>query len=471
MTLKSNMLSNKIKNVLSFKVGGVSKQINDLLWALIQSKIADVSAGPTYYIDNNLDLQTIAAGSPLWVDDKLWQMGSWTQYLANPTAPATQTTASLPTGTYYLDIKGSGSAVVSAGTATITGAGTATQDNYVKFVVTVAGTVIVTVTGSVLFFQLIDIQPTPFFNTGATTVLSRAGTSYCNMSLGTKNYKLFEALSGKVSGDNLVPNGDFSSGSDYWTLDAGWTVENGLLIGAGNGILTFATNASLSSLVTGDTYEISFEVIENTLNGAGFGFSSADSFHTTAVYYNEVGEHVIRRAADATGANTVRVLLSSSSTSGQIKIKNFSVKKVTEAAASKITFNWHPYYDSVDSSAVMAIFKTNSKTIVVDNKAGNILLRDRTSTTTCALTSWTVGDTMKFELLCGDNHPDYPGINKMQMRVSKDGGETWINSSVVSFDGSMINAGDTKFYHGGGTLPQAVSNVKLYTLKSGDWPT
>ena len=65
----------------------------------------------------------------------------------------TQTTASLGTGTYTLWVNGSGSATSSAGTATITGAGAATNGTPNVFVVTVAGTVTITVSGSLNAFQ------------------------------------------------------------------------------------------------------------------------------------------------------------------------------------------------------------------------------------------------------------------------------------------------------------------------------
>lgn len=76
-----------------------------------------------------------------------------TNVLLNSTAPATQTTASLGTGTYTLWVNGSGSATSSAGSATITGAGAATNGTPNVFVVTVAGTVTITVSGSLNAFQ------------------------------------------------------------------------------------------------------------------------------------------------------------------------------------------------------------------------------------------------------------------------------------------------------------------------------
>lgn len=79
---------------------------------------------------------------------------SATNYLLNSATPATQTTGSLGTGAYCLWVTGGGSAEVSAGTATITGAGTATEGTHVTFTVTGAGTVTVTVTGTLTHFQL-----------------------------------------------------------------------------------------------------------------------------------------------------------------------------------------------------------------------------------------------------------------------------------------------------------------------------
>jgi hypothetical protein len=79
---------------------------------------------------------------------------SRTNFLLNSTAPVTQTTGSLGTGTYTVWVVGSGSAAVTAGSGTATGLGTATAASPVTFTVTVAGTFTVTKTGTLTFFQL-----------------------------------------------------------------------------------------------------------------------------------------------------------------------------------------------------------------------------------------------------------------------------------------------------------------------------
>lgn len=81
-----------------------------------------------------------------------------TNFLVNSTAPATQTTGSLSTGTYELWVNGSGNiadtVTMSSGSGTGCGAGVASQGSPVVFTMTVAGTCVVTVAGTPKAFQL-----------------------------------------------------------------------------------------------------------------------------------------------------------------------------------------------------------------------------------------------------------------------------------------------------------------------------
>jgi hypothetical protein len=101
----------------------------------------------------------IVAGVGLIVEE------SRTNYLLNSTAPATQTTASLGTGTYTLWVNGAGSATMSSGTATGCGTGAASQGSSVNFTITIAGTCTVTVSGSLNAFQLEPDSNTAGFGT------------------------------------------------------------------------------------------------------------------------------------------------------------------------------------------------------------------------------------------------------------------------------------------------------------------
>ena len=98
-----------------------------------------------------------------------------TNLLLNSTVPVTQTTASLANGTYTLWVNGAGSATSSAGTATGSGFGAASQGSPNTFVLTgTAGTVTITVSGSLNAFQL-ELNPgtvsagTSLIITGAST--------------------------------------------------------------------------------------------------------------------------------------------------------------------------------------------------------------------------------------------------------------------------------------------------------------
>ena len=70
-----------------------------------------------------------------------------TQQLLNSDVPTTQTTGSLATGDYVLWQNGSGSSDLTAGTATISTTGSATDGSPLTFTVPGAGTVTVTITG------------------------------------------------------------------------------------------------------------------------------------------------------------------------------------------------------------------------------------------------------------------------------------------------------------------------------------
>lgn len=94
-----------------------------------------------------------------------------TNHFLNSGAPVTQTSPSLGTGNYALWMEGTGSVAVAGNTATITGAGTATDGSYVPFAVTGAGTVNYTVTGSPTLAQAESSSaPTSYIPTTAASV-------------------------------------------------------------------------------------------------------------------------------------------------------------------------------------------------------------------------------------------------------------------------------------------------------------
>ena len=115
-----------------------------------------VESAPAYHgsmVDGVKCYDTDRSGNPISTSGSYPLVGyvPWparTNHFLNSSVPATQTSGALSTGTYTLWMTGTGSVAVAGNTATITGAGTATDGSPVTFVVTVGGTVDYTVTGS-----------------------------------------------------------------------------------------------------------------------------------------------------------------------------------------------------------------------------------------------------------------------------------------------------------------------------------
>lgn len=119
-----------------------------------------------------------------------------TNQLLNSAAPATQTTGSLATGTYILWVNGSGSATMSAGTATGCGTGAATNGTPVTVVITIAGTCVVTIAGSLNFEQL---ELGVFGTSGIVTAGATATRAADNVTVNNPALALLvNAVSGQV---------------------------------------------------------------------------------------------------------------------------------------------------------------------------------------------------------------------------------------------------------------------------------
>lgn len=205
------------------------------LW-FSQSKYFDSAVGDGVPVTNYLSISRASTGyaknsSGTWIsfgndtlritDLGLLIEGSRTNNLLNSEAPATQTTASLGTGSYTLWVEGSGSATPTGGTATITGGGAATAGSPNTFTVTVAGTVVVTVSGSLTRFQLEagSWASSYILTTGATATRAQDSVTFAG-TLTTLIQTMPNSLVIDLTAEVFPPDfwrivGDTSSGNAY----------------------------------------------------------------------------------------------------------------------------------------------------------------------------------------------------------------------------------------------------------------
>ena len=227
--------------------------INDKsLVAQVGPTLSCVRAGATAtYRDATGTRQVAAANAPRFdhnaSGDSLGLLveSERTQYLGVTDTPATQTTASLPTGTYCLWIEGTGSATSSAGTATGSGFGAATEGSVNAFTLTGAGTVTITVAGTVDIFQLEKVGSTNGdFPTSYIPNAGAAGTSVTRnkdvISVDVSSEVLHTGI-GTVYADHMATYVD-TTDQGIWTFKAGLARIQGYYINSITGLAVSSFN-------------------------------------------------------------------------------------------------------------------------------------------------------------------------------------------------------------------------------------
>lgn len=207
-----------------------------------------------------------------------------TNSLKNSGTPATQTTGSLGTGTYVLWVEGSGSATSSAGTATGTGFGAASAGSPNTFVLTGAGTVVVTVSGSLTIFQLEKgAFATSYIATTAATATrakdvatAPVSTSWFNPAVGTLAAEAMVPVTSTPVTQSFAEIGDATNNNRFF-IDM--LLNSSFLTVAYTAAGVTAVNATTTGLITAGTafkaaLAVSAAGTMAALNGANVGIGN-----------------------------------------------------------------------------------------------------------------------------------------------------------------------------------------------------
>jgi hypothetical protein len=209
----------------------------------------------------------------------LLQENAGTNFLLNSGVAVTQTTGSLTTGTYTLWTIGTGTATSSAGTGTATGLGVASAGVPNVFTVTVAGTFIVTVAGSLTRFQLEKSPyPTSYIPTtaGAATRAIDSGTlptgAWYNSVEGTLVVDFMQRQINAPAVDLPSLTTDSSNNLGIRIVNATMTLFSFVAnVNSGNQLLTGAVAANVVQRAA-FTYVTATKVISVSLNGGPVSF-------------------------------------------------------------------------------------------------------------------------------------------------------------------------------------------------------
>jgi len=280
---------------------------------------------------------------------------------------------SLAIGTYVLSMHGTGSLLSSAGTATATGYGAASDGVSNTLVVTAAGTVDFTVTGSPDFIQVETEKETNPIPTDLSTV-TRNATDY--------QFAMTQEAGFGVDGDGveLVVNGGFDS-------DTGWVKSTGASITGGELILSSVTEvfAYQDILEVGAVYYISVDY-EITSNGAGCHVGENTGSPSGILTFPDSGSGILTGVITV-ASSTRFIIRDNSGVDG--RFDNISLQRVK---ASYNEFNQLENTTIVDvtpsaDTTLAGIFGIDASASSVISKDATLKSLDGTNTATVAFTA------------------------------------------------------------------------------------
>jgi len=237
-------------------------------------------------------------------------------------APPTTQDLTLGVGSFTLQVFGAGTAEAAAGTATITGAGTASNGTPVTFAVTVAGTVTVTITTATVVWLCPGAIPSSYFAPAAaigSELVTDGGFAAV-----TAGADMFDAGAGV-----------FTTGTYSWTAYGTNTIANDTntlkvtyVDNPGGAYCYLNTSSDLNAnLVVGTLYELKFDVKVNNAGHIGMFLGGKNDTLLSNITDTEFASYTHYFNAFLTDGQ--RILFSGMGAGDIAWLDNLSIKPVT----------------------------------------------------------------------------------------------------------------------------------------------
>lgn len=478
---------------------------------ILRDKISGNSISSTFsgtnrtYTDSASTLQTLGA-STVRVDyvsgvpKVLIEGVAANILLGNP--PTTQD-LTLPTGSYTLQVSGAGTATSSAGTATITGAGAASDGTPNTFVVTVAGTVTVTIDTATVVWLTQSAYPSSYF-AGAAAIGSElvtdgpfdVVTTGAAVSSGLLTVGNCYKIASRTDGDFVAAGAPDNNVGTYFNatttgvglLDAGDTVNPitltnfiatggwapqavaGALTGKAQKVAGTPGDIYQSGLTANKIYRVSL-TISGFTSGTGFvilGTSGAASFTANGTYtfYIISNGSNLRVSCGTVPAFVIDDL--SAKEHGTVRLTEAATVKWTNSAAHKamlagefsMSFIFTPTFAKGASTQDIILWTSNDGTtkIYLDNaNSDQISVTDGTNTATVA-TAYAANTEYVVVVRAG--------TGLLDLMVQEVGGSSFTTDDAGAYDGSF-NPGDYSYpgYTMQAGLGIWIRDIKFYGSK------
>ena len=158
------------------------------------------------------------------------------------------------------------------------------------------------------------------------------------------NINLF--LKPTTDADCSITNISVKEVGQDWSLTGTWSVENNYATANANNTSQYLQQNF--NITNGKKYLFSYEIIENTLNGNGSSLSNSGGFGSVAIS-NVIGTHqVYINATNSSATYALMIGVSSSATTGTIKVDNISLKEITDDTnIPRINYEGFSYQDTL----------------------------------------------------------------------------------------------------------------------------